>query len=57
MKSNLFIILLIVSIGQSFAQNTHFWDDIEATPLIYVLDKDKRIIAKKIRALQIPLVL
>ena len=31
--------------------------DIETTPLIYVLDKDKRIIAKKIRALQIPLVL
>ena len=31
--------------------------DIEATPLIYVLDKDKRIIAKKIRAKQIPLIL
>ena len=31
--------------------------DIETTPLIFVLDKDKRIIAKKIRALQIPLVL
>ena len=31
--------------------------DIETTPLIYVLDKDKRIIAKKIRAKQIPLVL
>jgi len=30
MKSNLFIILLIVSIGQSFAQNTHYWDGIEA---------------------------
>ena len=29
MKSNLFIILLIVSIGQSFAQNTHYWDGIE----------------------------
>lgn len=31
--------------------------DIETTPLIYVLDRDKRIIAKKIRAKQIPLVL
>lgn len=31
--------------------------DIETTPLIYVLDKDKRIIAKKIRARQIPIVL
>ena len=31
--------------------------DIENTPLIYVLDRDKRIIAKKIRAKQIPLVL
>ena len=31
--------------------------DIETTPLIFVLDKDKRIIAKKIRARQIPLVL
>ena len=29
MKSKLFIILLLVSIGQSFAQNTHFWDGIE----------------------------
>ena len=31
--------------------------DIETTPLIYVLDRDKRIIAKKIQAKQIPLVL
>jgi hypothetical protein len=31
--------------------------DIETTPLIYVLDRDKRIIAKKIRAQQIPLIL
>ena len=31
--------------------------DIEATPLIYVLDRDKRIIGKKIRAKQIPLLL
>lgn len=31
--------------------------DIETTPLIYVLDRDKRIIAKKIRSKQIPLVL
>ena len=31
--------------------------DIEATPLIYVLDRDKRIIAKKIQAKQIPLIL
>ena len=31
--------------------------DIESKPLIYVLDKDKRIIAKKIQAKQIPLVL
>ena len=31
--------------------------DIETTPLIFVLDKDKRIIAKKIRAKQIPIVL
>ena len=31
--------------------------DIETTPLIYVLDRDKRIIAKKIRAKQIPIVL
>lgn len=31
--------------------------DIETTPLIYVLDKEKRIIAKKIRAKQIMLVL
>ena len=31
--------------------------DIETTPLIYVLDKDKRIIAKKIRARQIPILL
>jgi hypothetical protein len=31
--------------------------DIETTPLIYVLDKSKRIIAKKIQAKQIPLVL
>ena len=30
--------------------------DIETTPLIYVLDRDKRIIAKRIRAKQIPLV-
>ena len=30
--------------------------DIETTPLIYVLDRDKRIIAKKIRAKQIELV-
>ena len=28
--------------------------DIETTPLIYVLDRDKRIMAKKIRARQIP---
>lgn len=36
-----------------------FYDayDIETTPLIYVLDRDKRIIAKKIRAKQIPLIL
>ena len=31
--------------------------DIETTPLIYVLDNEKRIIAKKIRARQIPLIL
>ena len=31
--------------------------DIETTPLIYVLDRDKRIIAKKIRARQIELVI
>ena len=31
--------------------------DIETTPLIYVLDRNKRIIAKKIQAKQIPLVL
>ena len=31
--------------------------DIETTPLIYVLDRDKRIIAKKIRARQIPLII
>ena len=31
--------------------------DIETTPLIYVLDRDKRIIAKKIQAKQISLVL
>lgn len=31
--------------------------DIEATPLLYVLDGEKRIIAKKIHAKQIPLVL
>ena len=31
--------------------------DIETTPLIYVLDRDKRIIAKKIRARQIPLMI
>ena len=31
--------------------------DIETTPLIYILDKDKRIIAKKLRAKQIPMVL
>ncbi len=31
--------------------------DIETTPLIYVLDQDKRIIAKKIQAKQIPWVL
>ena len=31
--------------------------DIETTPLVYVLDKNKRIIAKKIQAKQIPLVL
>lgn len=30
MKSKLFIILLLVSIGQSVAQNAHFWDGIEA---------------------------
>ena len=30
--------------------------DIETTPLVYVLDRDKRIIAKKIRAKQIELV-
>lgn len=31
--------------------------DIETTPLIYVLDKDKHIIAKKIHATQIPMVM
>ena len=31
--------------------------DIETTPLLYILDRDKRIIAKKIRARQIPLIL
>ena len=31
--------------------------DIEPTPLIYVLDRNKRIIAKKIRARQIPLII
>jgi len=31
--------------------------DIETTPLIYVLDRGKRIIAKKIRARQIPLII
>ena len=31
--------------------------DIETTPLIYVLDRDKRILAKKIQAKQIPLIL
>ena len=35
----------------------HYLYDIETTPLIYVLDKNKRIIAKKIQAKQIPLVL
>ena len=30
--------------------------DIETTPLIYILDRDKRIIAKKIRAKQIEFV-
>ena len=83
----MFFVLLY---SQTKAQNTHFWDniealdedgdfkspiqyrritnpsemialsdtyDIETTPLIYVLDKDKRIIGKKIRAKQIPLVL
>lgn len=31
--------------------------DIDTTPLIYVLDGDKRIIAKKLRAQQIPIIL
>ena len=31
--------------------------DIETTPLIYVLDRDKRIVGKKIRAKQIPMLL
>ena len=31
--------------------------DIETTPLVYVLDRNKRIIAKKIQAKQIPLIL
>ena len=30
---------------------------VETTPLVYVLDDEKRIIAKKIRAKQIPLLL
>ena len=31
--------------------------DIETTPLLYVLDRDKRIIAKKLQARQIPIIL
>lgn len=31
--------------------------DVETTPLIYILDKEKRIIAKKLRANQIPIII
>ena len=58
--SHLEIITLTIDMNpDSEGFNPDLYDlyDIETMPLIYVLDEDKRIIAKKIRARQIPLIL
>ena len=51
--------VLAIDINTDDARADALYDlyDIETTPLIYVLDEDKRIIAKKIRAKQIPLII
>ena len=53
------IIKLAIDMNTDDVQVDVLYDlyDIETTPLIYVLDRDKRIIAKKIRARQIPLMI
>ena len=53
------ILLLSFDMNTDDARVDELYDlyDIEVTPLIYILDRNKRIIAKKIQAKQIPLVL
>jgi hypothetical protein len=51
------IISIDMNTDDSRVDVLYYLYDIETTPLIYVLDKNKRIIAKKIQAKQIPLVL
>ena len=53
------ILLLSIDMNTDDARVDELYDlyDIEVTPLIYILDRNKRIIAKKIQAKQIPLVL
>jgi len=53
------ITILAIDLGWEDARVNNVFElyDIESKPLIYVLDRDKRIIAKKIQAKQIPLVL
>ena len=53
------ITVLAIDINTDDTRVDELYDlyDIEVTPLIYVLDRGKRIIAKKIQAKQIPLVL
>ena len=53
------VLMLSIDMNTDDARVDELYDlyDIEVTPLIYILDRNKRIIAKKIQAKQIPLVL
>ncbi len=53
------LLMLAIDMNTNDARVDELYDlyDIEVTPLIYILDRNKRIIAKKIQAKQIPLVL
>jgi len=53
------ITVLPIDLGSEDARVNNVFElyDIESKPLIYVLDRDKRIIAKKIQVKQIPIVL
>ena len=51
------VIAIDLSSDDARANDVFYLYDIESKPLIYVLDRDKRIFAKKIQAKQIPLIL